>query len=148
MGCCVEAAVLDELQASLLCCGLPQLRRLLEVEEEVKVVAESQKEFLVNLISYDTSYELWPDLLKVDLSDHDPLTSQVLHKASMKWSLESLVNYVSDNFINGFAHLLSSPMHRIKIGYVVLCCGWRGGGGRVVVVVIVAVVAVDVGSRA
>ncbi|GJU04216.1 hypothetical protein Tco_1114554 [Tanacetum coccineum] len=41
---------------------------------------------------------------------------------------------------------LSSPMHRIKIGYVVLCYGWSNGGGRVVVVVIVVVIAVNVRS--
>ncbi|GKD06975.1 hypothetical protein Tco_1186660, partial [Tanacetum coccineum] len=43
---------------------------------------------------------------------------------------------------------LSLPMRHIKIGYVMLCCGWSGCGGRVVVVVIVVVIVVDVGSGA
>ncbi|GKF96475.1 hypothetical protein Tco_0289210 [Tanacetum coccineum] len=97
--------------------------RLLEVGEEGEVVVETQKEFLVNMISYDVSYELWPVLVIL---------------------MENPVNCIRNNFINGFAHLLSLPMHRIKIEYVVICCGWSGGGGRVVVVMIVVVVVVDV----
>ncbi|GKA50805.1 hypothetical protein Tco_0743878, partial [Tanacetum coccineum] len=35
---------------------------------------------LVNLISFDASYELQPNLLEVDPNGHDLLTSLVLHR--------------------------------------------------------------------
>nr|GEW97354.1 hypothetical protein [Tanacetum cinerariifolium] len=47
---------------------------------EVVVEVEIQKEFLVNLISFDASYELQPDMLKVDPNGHNPLTSPVLRR--------------------------------------------------------------------
>nr|GEX84002.1 hypothetical protein [Tanacetum cinerariifolium] len=57
----------------------PEAPTLLEkVEEEVEI----QNEFLVNLISFDASYELRPDLLEVDPNVHDPLTFPVLRRGS------------------------------------------------------------------
>ncbi|GKF73571.1 hypothetical protein Tco_0219903, partial [Tanacetum coccineum] len=53
-----------------------------KVKEEVEVVVEIQKEFLVNLISFDASYKLRPDLLEVNPNGHDPLTSLVLRRGS------------------------------------------------------------------
>ncbi|GJQ99058.1 hypothetical protein Tco_0522043 [Tanacetum coccineum] len=112
---------------------------LKKVEEEVEVAVESQKEFLVNLISFDTSYELRPDLLEVDLNGHGPLTSPVLHRGSC-----DLYGFCRTRFPTFIAE--ESLSCQLLIGYVVLCYGWSGGGGRVVVVVTTVVVAVDVGS--
>nr|GEY58620.1 hypothetical protein [Tanacetum cinerariifolium] len=122
--------------ALLLIASVEHQTRLLEV---VGVVAEIQNEFLANLISFDASYELRPDLLKVDPNGHDLLTSLVPHRGFCDHHGFCRIHFPT--FI-----VEESLSCQLLVRSVVLCCGCGGGAGRVFVVVIVVVVDVDVGS--
>nr|GFA45009.1 hypothetical protein [Tanacetum cinerariifolium] len=137
---------MDEVEAVVNTQKLLKHQKLLEkVKEEVEI----QKEFLVNLISFNAFYKLRPDLLKINPNGHGPLTSPVLCRASVKslkqariraWRAQSTasVNISLTALFTFWGISRFSKLYRQDP------CGV--GGKVVVVVVIIVVVAVDVGS--